>query len=164
MARHVRVLAALALAALVAACATSAPATVSLTPPGAPASDLSGTWTGAWGGSPLTLVVTDYDESAPYSGVFVGPFMALGRREPALSGVMTYAARDGRRSVSVQGWVRTVDRRPSLLVYAVSPDGSQELRLTTMGEGQLAGTGSSSFPWGPQGAVTLTRATSGQRP
>lgn len=144
--------AAAALALLLAACGT-APVAEAPWPPGM---DFRGTWTGTWGGRPLTLLVTEQVELPPRSGLHVGP-IPLGPREPGVTGVLTFAARGTSVSAGFRGWIRASARTASLVLEAVTPDGSLELALREAGADRLTGTGGASFRWGPAGDVELTR-------
>src|SRR5262249_61564937 len=68
-----------AVAALLGACAGPPPLTnpVGLMP------DLRGTWTGTWGGAPVTLVILEQRDGEPVDGVTVGPWQGLGEDLPA---------------------------------------------------------------------------------
>ncbi|MBI2216345.1 MAG: hypothetical protein HYU51_03515 [Candidatus Rokubacteria bacterium] len=117
--------------------------------------DLLGTWTGTWGGTPLTVVIREQNGAGGGGGVYLGSWQVAGQRRPSVSGVMTYAVRGADVSTSVQGWLADPGRL-TLYLEARPSDGRQELRLT-VGDGRLTGTGTSSFRWGPQGSVELTR-------
>ncbi len=67
------------LAALLSAC-TAPPA---LTTPVGEMPDLRGTWTGTWGGTPLTLVVLEQRDAEAFDGVSVGSWQVFGRNLPA---------------------------------------------------------------------------------
>ena len=145
----------LVLALIVAGCATSPrPETVGA---GMPLSDFGGTWTGTWAGTPLSLLlVRDTEASAP-SGVYVGSWLVLGQARPSFSGVITFSRRGEPVSTRAQAWATSSNGALALLVQAAPTDGDQELRLRSVDGQRLAGTGRSSFPWGPQGAVELHR-------
>ena len=140
------------LIAAVAGCET-APAAP---PPAGIVPDLRGTWTGTWGGAPLTLVVTDEREVGD-SGVHVGSWQVLGRRGPGLTGVLTSTVRGERVSVPVAGRLGSDAARLAVVLEASGPAGDQHLRLAQVGPDRLQGTGESSYPWGPRGPVELTR-------
>jgi hypothetical protein len=147
---------------MLAGCATSAPSPPPPPPPSATRlpPDLRGTWTGTWGGTPLSLLITEQaDAGDPVRGVYLGTFLVLGERAPTLSGVMTYTRRGEAVSVSVRGWTRAV----TLVLAAATPDGNQRLALRGAGSERLAGTGESDFRWGPQGMVEIAR-TAGPPP
>src|SRR5207247_10822363 len=61
--------------------------TPSLTRPVSQVPDLRGTWTGTWGGTPLTLG-GDTQEETPTSGAYVGPWQRVGRQLPGVAGVL----------------------------------------------------------------------------
>lgn len=153
-----RIVGVVAIALLLAGCAgPSGPPTVPATAPTTAAADLRGTWRGTWGGAPLTLLVTDQTDSAPYSGLFFGPWLVSGRRYPGVSGTMTYTDRGAAISVRFDGWIRA--DRPLMLLIASAPlDGPQQLTLKATGAASLTGDGESDFRWGPRGAIELTRA------
>ncbi len=144
-----------ALALLLAACAAGPAGAQGGAAPG-PAEDLRGTWTGTWGGTPLTLVITGQEEAAGYSGLYLGAWLLFGRREPGLSGVITFQERGRAVSTAVQGWLLG---SAGLVLRSETTRGTHELRLRAAGARRLTGTGESSVPWGPQGAVELTRAS-----
>jgi len=132
--------------------------TVAPTSPPVSVPNVRGLWTGAWGGTPLTLLVTEQrDDAGSGSGVYVGTWLVLGGRTHGLSGVMTYTARDEQLSVNVQGRFATIDGRLALIVDAPTPEGAQQLVLNRIEADQMRGSGTSKFSWGPQGPVELTR-------
>ena len=139
---------------LVAAC-TSAPRPA---PSPADVPDLRGTWTGAWGGTPLRLVVLDQQAAGGVSGVYLGSLLVVGHQQPTVSGVLTFVNRGEAVSVSAQGWLQSSRRGLTLAVDAAPPDGKLQLTLTRVAPERLTGSGTSSFRWGPQGPVELTRA------
>lgn len=139
-----------------AGCETVPPAPPPL-PAGAAVPDLRGTWTGTWGGAPLTLIVTDQDEVGVDSGLSIGTWQVLGRRGPGLSGVLTFTVRGERVSVPVVGWLGSDAGRLALLLEARGTAGDQYLRLAQVGPERLHGTGESTYPWGPRGAASLVR-------
>jgi hypothetical protein len=146
------VLAVLAAIVLVGLSACGTPPAPAASPGGS--ADLLGTWTGTWGGTPLTVVIREHTD-AGRGGVYLGPWQVAGDRRPGVSGIMTYAVRGAEVSTRVQGWLADTGRL-TLYLEAAPPDGRQELRLN-VGDGRLSGTGESSFRWGPQGTVDLTR-------
>jgi hypothetical protein len=146
-----RIVTALAVAVLCVGCSTAPPAPA---PTAAP--DLRGGWTGTWGGAPLTVVITDQLDDAPYSGLYVGPWLVSGRRVPGMSGVMTYTDRAGHHSVSFNGWF--VAQRPlDIRIIADAPDGMQKLKLTLAEPDRLIGDGETDNSFGPRGPIELTR-------
>jgi hypothetical protein len=126
-------------------------------PPSITIPDLRGTWSGSWGGAPLTLLVTEQQEMDSASGVHLGSLQMFGERAPTLSGVMTSTIRGDAVSTSVQGWFGYLNGTLTLLVRGSTSDGPLELSLTRVEPERLAGTGSSSFRWGPRGHVDLIR-------
>jgi hypothetical protein len=139
-----------ALVLALASCETVAPVS-----PG-PVPDVRGTWTGTWAGAPMTLVIREQEDGGPGGGLHVGSWQVLGRTGPTVAGVMTFTLLGSPVSTAVHG--RLGDGGGvRLLLEATPSDGRQELVLR-LDDGRLAGTGTSSFGWGPQGAVELTRA------
>src|SRR3989475_8416648 len=94
-----------ALTALLGACSTMTP----LTMPAGPAPDLRGTWTGTWGGAPLTLLVLEQHEASPGDGVSLGSWPVLGRELPGVSGVLTFTLPGEAISVNGQRRLRDSD-------------------------------------------------------
>src|SRR5437667_10535607 len=76
--------------------------TPSLTRPVSQVPDLRGTWTGAWGGTPLTLVVVTQEET-PTSGVYVGPWLLYGQQLTGVSGLLRFMVGYEALSVYVRG-------------------------------------------------------------
>ncbi len=146
----------LALTLLVAGCA-GVPAPPAPAPSGAALPDVLGTWTGTWGGTPLTLVITEQKELGAYSGLYFGPVQLLGQRAPGLTGVMTSTIAGQPVSASLQGWLGATGQRVSLVLYARTVHGIQQLALTGVEAGRLTGRGDSDFQWGPHGEVELRR-------
>jgi len=136
--------------------AAQAPLPGSATPP-VGVLDLRGTWAGTWGGQPLGLLITEQGELVGSSGVYWGTTQIFGHREPGLAGIMTYTSQGRPVSVSVQGWLYYAQPRPVLVLRSETPYGPQALTLTRVEDEHLAGSGSSHFRWGPQGAVDLAR-------
>jgi hypothetical protein len=60
-------------------------------------------------------------------------------------------------SVSLQGWLGASGQRVSLVLYARSQQGIQQLSLSGVEAGSLTGRGDSDFRWGPRGEVELRR-------
>jgi len=141
-----------ALTALIAACATS-PA---LTMPAAPLPDLRGTWTGAWGGTPLTLLVLEQHEASPVDGVTIGPWHVLGRELPGVSGVLTYTVRGEPISVHVNGRLGELGGRLALVLEPLTVNGGY-IALTRIDRERMTGSGTSRTTWEPQGPVELAR-------
>jgi hypothetical protein len=140
--------------ALVAAgCATSEP----LAPPAAVVPDLRGTWTGTWGGTPLTLIVTDQQSGHGESGLVLGPWQVLGEPYPTVSGVLTSSIGGAMVSTRLEGLVGDAGGRLVLTVRARSSAGDQRLRLRLVAPDRLEGDGDSQYAWGPRGPVQLAR-------
>lgn len=125
---------------------------------GPPPPDLRGTWTGTWGGTPLTLVVTDQIDAAGSSGgVYFGSVQLLGHRTPGIAGVMTSTIAGNPVSTSVEGWLGSTGAAITLRLSAQALHGMQWLTLTRVEPNRLLGRGASDFRWGPQGDVELSR-------
>ena len=140
--------------------------TPSLTRPVSQVPDLRGTWTGTWGGTPLTLVVVTQEE-APTSGVYVGPWLLFGQQLPGVSGVLTFTVGKEAISVNVRGRLGDSNGRLTLVLDPLTVNGEQ-ITLTHVDEHRLAGVGTSRLSWEPQGHVELARQAadgpSGVRP
>lgn len=122
--------------------------------------DLRGTWRGTWGETPVTLVITEQQDSGSPSGVYLGPVQVLGQRVPGVSGVLTSVIAGHRVSASVKGWLTTSGRGTvTLWLEAHTADGTQQLSLTSVPPDRLTGRGESEFRWGPRGAVELIRSS-----
>jgi len=143
-----------ALATVLAACATTPP----LTMPPSLLPDLRGTWTGTWGGTPLTLVVLEQQQATPADGVSLGPWHLLGRELPSASGVLTFTVRGEPVSVNVQGRLGDWNGRLTLVIDPVTVNGGQ-ITLGLADQHRLVGTGTSRASWEPQGPVELVRWT-----
>jgi hypothetical protein len=142
-----------ALVLLVAGCATGQP----VPPPAAVAPDLRGIWTGTWGGTPLTLLVTDQQRGRGESGLVIGPWQVLGQIYPALSGVLTSSIRGEAVSTHMEGLVSDAGGPLVVTVRARSAAGDQRMTLRLIAPDRLEGTGDSQYAWGPQGPVQLVR-------
>ncbi|PYN90890.1 MAG: hypothetical protein DMD89_32950 [Candidatus Rokuibacteriota bacterium] len=124
-----------ALAGLLLAGCTVAPTGPSINVP-----DVGGMWAGTWGGTPVTLLVTDQRDDVPSgAGVYVGSWLLLGGQTPGLSGVMSYTARGDHVSVNVNGRFAMLEGRLALIVDSAAPDGAQQLRLKWIEPDQLVG-------------------------
>ena len=121
--------------------------------------DLRGTWTGTWGGTPLTLLVLEQEET-PTSGVYVGPWLLFGQQLPGVSGVLTFTVRDEAISVNVRGRLGDSNGRLTLVLGPLTVNGEQ-ITLTHVDEHRLAGVGTSRPSWEPQGRVELVRQAAG---
>ena len=148
---------ALAVVLLLAGCAGLEPL-----PPTVPVPDLRGTWTGSWGGTPVSLVIVEQGDVGGSSGVYVGPLpvdaVFGGRRDPSVWGVITCTVRGQPVSASVQGRLGRLTGGTAIVLEASVPDGVQRLVLNRVAPERLEGHGDSSFAWGPEGRVELTRA------
>jgi hypothetical protein len=133
-----------------------------LPPPAASAPDLRGTWTGTWGGGPITVVVTDQQAGHGDSGLVLGPWQVLGQTYPTVSGVLTTSIRG--EAVSTQMAGRLADAgggRLLVSLHARSVAGEQRLTLRLLEGDRLEGTGDSQYAWGPRGPVQLVRRAGG---
>ncbi len=114
-----------------------------------------------WGKSQLLLTLTGSDSQYAPSVLNIGPIpidsVITGDKEPTVSGVITYEVRGEPVSTSVTGRIAFFTGRVTLVLYASPADGDQELVLTTLQPNRLAGNGSSTFRWGPQGKIDLLR-------
>jgi hypothetical protein len=122
--------------------------------------DLRGTWTGTWGGSPVTLVILEQRDAEPTDGVAVGPWEVFGRNLPGVSGILTVKIRREMVSVNVQGRLGTSNGRLTLVLEPATVNGGW-LSLTRIEENRLAGTGTAQMRWEPQGPVELIRQPQG---
>lgn len=130
-------------------------------PPARPVPDLRGTWSGTWGGTPVTLVVVEQNEVAGRGGLHVGPVpvdaILRSARDQSVSGVITVARGREAVSASVDGRLGHLGGRVALVLEAATPAGTQTLVLSGVADDRLAGTGQSTFAWGPRGPVELKR-------
>ena len=122
--------------------------------------DLRGTWTGTWGGAPVTLVILDQRDAEPTDGIAVGPWPVFGRTLPVVSGIMTVKIRRELVSVNVQGRLGTSNGRLTLVLAPATVNGGW-ISLTRIDDNSLAGTGAAQMSWEPQGPVELTRQPQG---
>jgi len=145
-----------AIAALLGACAAPPPLTnpVGLMP------DLRGTWTGTWGGAPVTLVILEQRDAEPVDGLTVGPWQVLGQDLPGVAGILTVKIRNEMVSVNVRGRLGTSNGRLTLVLEPATVNGGW-ITLTRIEENRLAGTGTSQMSWEPQGRVELIRRPQG---
>jgi hypothetical protein len=138
-------------AALLAACSTAPPP---LAPPPGRLPDVRGTWTGTWGGAPMTLVILDQTDAAPVDGVSVGPWQVFGRNLPGVSGILTVKIRSEMVSTNVQGRLGLANGRLALELAPATANGGW-ISLTTVDENRMSGTGMSQMSWEPRGPVEL---------
>ena len=145
-----------AIAVLLGACAGPPPLTnpVGLMP------DLRGTWTGTWGGAPVTLVILEQRDAEPVDGLTVGPWQVLGQDLPGVAGILTVKIRNEMVSVNVRGRLGTSNGRLTLVLEPATVNGGW-ITLTRIEENRLAGTGTSQMSWEPQGRVELIRRPQG---
>lgn len=148
----------LGLMVMLTACATGAPPPPVTSADSPEAHGLHGTWTGTWGGTPLTLFIRDEDTAGGDGGIYLGSWQVAGRIAPTVSGILTFTRQGERVSTSMQGWLRG---RNKLAIEAAPSDGRQDLVLNVSGD-RLTGRGTSSFHWGPQGEIELKRAGPGR--
>lgn len=144
-----RWLSALTLAVALAGCATP------LAAPSGSLPDLAGTWSGTWGGQPARLVVTEQGDQTA-SGINLGPWPIAGGRLPGLSGVLTFASGGQPTTVNVRGRFGGSGGRLTLVLESVAADGPS-FTLTEVTPTRLAGVGTQSAPWQPNGSVELQR-------
>jgi hypothetical protein len=129
----------------------------SVPPAPPPASeDLRGLWEGTWGGTPLSLLVTEHRDLEAPSGIFVGPFQVLGQARPGVVGILTYTQRGEALSVNFEGRLGGAGAARTLVIIAHPTSGRLQLSLRRA-EDRLAGAGESEFWWGPRGPVELRR-------
>ena len=117
-----------------------------------------GTWRGTWAGEPLALLILSQTPDSGSAGVFVGDYQIGGPRRPGISGVLTSTVRGEAVSSRAEGWIgNDATGRLLLLIQSDSPAGHHYLTLARVNRDQLAGSGESSFTWGPRGPAELTR-------
>ena len=121
-----------------------------------PVGELPGTWTGTWGVAPLTLVILEHTDGAPYSGLYFGPWLISGGRYPGIAGILIYASSGSPTSVRFDGWIYS-SQPFTVLIRAEPPDGQLHAHLRGVGADRLIGEGQSTFRWGPRGLIELTR-------
>ncbi len=130
-------------------------------PPGTKVPDVRGTWRGIWGTSQVVVTLTGDDIAYAPSTLNIGPLpidsVITRDRQPILSGVITFEVRGQPVSTSVSGRIASFTGRTTVVLYASPSDGDQELVLSTVQPNRLAGNGSSTFTWGPQGTIDLIR-------
>jgi hypothetical protein len=132
-----------------------------LAPPAAgPMPDLRGTWTGTWGGAPLTLVILEQRDAEPVDGVWVGPWQVLGGDLPGVTGILTVGIRNELVTVNVRGRLGASNGRLILVIEPATANGGW-LSLAQLEENRLAGTGMAQMSWEPQGPVELIRQPRG---
>lgn len=137
-------------------------------PPGTKVPDVRGTWRGMWGTSQVVVTLTGDSFGFAPSTIDLGPVpinsVITGDREPTISGVITFEVRGQSVTTSVSGRIASFTGRTTLVLYASPADGDQELVLTTVLPDRMAGNGSSTFTWGPQGKVDLLREAGPPKP
>jgi hypothetical protein len=143
----------LALALIVTGCATGE----RLPPPAVSVPDLRGTWTGTWGRTPLTLVVSDQTTGHGESGLMIGPWQVLGEVYPTVTGVMTSSISGEMVSTHMEGLLSDAGGRLVVTVRARSRAGDQRMQLRLVDSDRLEGAGDSQYDWGPRGPVRLER-------
>lgn len=136
-----------------------AAATAPLTTPRGPVPDLRGTWTGTWGGTPLTLFVLKQEEAPGSGGVYFSSWPLFAQRLPGLSGVLTFTVQGEAVSVNVQGRLGDSNGKLTLVLDPLTPNGEQ-LTLTYLDAHHLIGVGTSRLTWEPGGPVELVRQIS----
>jgi hypothetical protein len=114
-----------------------------------------------WGQSQVVITLTGDDLAYAPSVLNIGPIpidsVITRDKQPTLSGVITFEVRGQPVSTSVTGRIASFTGRTTVVLYASPSDGDQELVLTTVQPNRLTGNGSSTFTWGPQGKIDLTR-------
>jgi hypothetical protein len=146
----------LAAALLASACTTPLPQP----PPagaGATIDDIRGSWRGTWGSAPASLLITNQQVSAGYSGLYVGNYQVLGHERPGVDGILTSQIDGAQTSVRAYGWFGGLGGQLTLQMFADSPSGQQRLTLRADGANRFVGMGESSFRHGPNGPIELTR-------
>ena len=119
--------------------------------------DIRGSWRGTWGGTPAALLITDQQIQAGYSGLYIGSYQLLGNERPGVSGILTSQIDKDQTSVRAYGWFGGVEGQLTLRILADWPNGQQRLTLRPDGPDRFVGMGESSFRWGPNGPIELTR-------
>jgi len=143
----------LALAILSAGCVVTPPAG----PPAVAPPDLRGTWVGTWGGTPLSLVVTDQRISTGDSGLVIGSWQLLGQYYPTLDGVMTTTIRGESITTNVTGQIWQSGEFFGITIRGRASAGDQQMTVKLVEEDRLEGMGQSQYTWGPQGPVQAVR-------
>jgi hypothetical protein len=118
---------------------------------------IRGSWRGTWGGAPAALLITDQQIQAGYSGLYIGSYQLLDNERPGISGILTSQIEKEQTSVRTYGWFGGGGEPVTLRVLADSPSGQQRLTLRPDGPDRFVGMGESSFRWGPNGPIELTR-------
>ena len=133
-------------------------------PPGPPAAvvpDLRGTWSGTWGGTPVSVVVAEQQLGHGESGLVLGPWQVLGERYPRATGVLTSSINGHMVSTHMTGVLSDSGAGPILTLQATGTSaGDQWMRLRIVDEERLEGMGESQHGWGPRGPVQLVRRRS----
>jgi hypothetical protein len=142
----------LALACLSAACSTFQP--VPTPPP-----DLLGTYVGTWGGVPTTLVIKNYGEAAPDSGLFLGSLSVGGPSQMQISGIVIHPSPQGPLQSTFSARVGYMDGQLILALSLPTMDPLEnfaELSLAVQGD-TLVGKAERDYPQGPKGPIKLVR-------
>jgi hypothetical protein len=133
-------------------------ATTQAPPAGPIVPDLRGTWSGTWGGTPLTVLVLEQRSGPGDSGLVIGPWQVLGERYPTLTGVITESIRGEMVSTHMDALIGDAGGgRLVVTVRARSAAGDQRLTLRLVDRDRLHGEGDSQYAWGPRGPVQLVR-------
>jgi hypothetical protein len=92
------------------------------------------------------------------AGLYIG-YQLLGNERPGISGILTSQIDKEQMSVRAYGWFGGVGggEPVTLRVLADSPSGQQRLTLRPDSPDRFVGMGESSFRWGPNGPIELTR-------
>jgi hypothetical protein len=91
------------------------------------------------------------------AGLYIGSYQLLDNERPGISGILTSQIEKEQTSVRAYGWFGGGGEPVTLRVLADSPSGQQRLTLRPDGPDRFVGMGESSFRWGPNGPIELTR-------
>jgi hypothetical protein len=105
----------------------------------------------------VTVLITNQQASAGYSGLYVGNTQVLGHERPGVSGILTSQVNNAATSVPAHGWFGGVEGQLTLQIIADSPEGQQRMTLRPDGPDRLVGMGDSSVRRGPSGPIELRR-------
>ena len=143
-----------ALTLLLTACASE----VVLREPLGEVPDVRGRWEGAWGGTPVSLVVVSQAEAASDGSITLGRWTLAGQPLPVIEGVFTFAVDGAPVSVNVRGRFGDLGGHLALVIDVLTPD-RDRLVLDRVRDDRLAGRGTSRLPWHPRGVVSLVRVS-----
>jgi hypothetical protein len=93
------------------------------------------------------------------AALYIGSYQLLDNERPGISGILTSQIDKEQMSVRAYGWFGGVGggEPVTLGVLADSPSGQQRLTLRPDSPDRFVGMGESSFRWGPNGPIELTR-------